>query len=66
MGLVVGIPVLAGALVPMMCSGVCVPLRFVPLPGRPSTGGSASDISLVRVSRAPVLREWLLPEVSFV
>ena len=66
MGLVVGILVLAGVLVPMKCSAVCVLLRFVPSPGRPSTGGNASNTSLAHVSQVLFLREWSLPEASSV
>jgi len=66
MGLVVGIPVLIGVLVPMRWTVVCAPLRYVPSPGQPSTGGNASDTSLVYVSQLLVLREWSLLEASFV
>jgi len=55
MCLAVGIPVLVEVLVLTRCSAVCVPLRYVPLPGQPSTGGNASDTSLVHVSQLLVL-----------
>lgn len=58
MGLVVEIPVLVGVLILMRCSAVCVPLRYVPSPGQPSTGGNASDTSLVHVSQLLVLWGW--------
>ena len=58
MSLAVGIPVLVVVLVLMRCSAVYAPLRYVPSPEQPSTGGSASDTSLVHVCQLLVLRGW--------
>ena len=65
-GLAVRILVLVGVAVPMMCSAVCVPLRYVPSPGQPSTEGNANNTSPEYASRLPVLQERLSPRASSV
>jgi len=65
-GLAVRILMLVEVLVPMMCSAACVLPRYVPSPGKPSTGGNVSDTSPEYASRLLVLQEWLLPRANYV
>lgn len=57
---------LVGVPVPTTCSGVGVPLRYVPSPGQLSTEGNVSNISSEHASRLLVLKEWLLPGANSV
>lgn len=66
MGLVVLILAWVGAPIRMTCSAVCVLLRCVPSPGKPSIGGNASDISIVYASQLLVLRVQLFQRASSV
>ena len=66
MGLAVPILALVGVPIPMMCSAACVPPRYVPSPGKPSTEGNVSDTSPEYASRLLVLQEWLLPRANYV
>ena len=58
--------VLVEVLIPMEYSAVCALPRYVPSPGRPSTGGNASNTSPEHAFRLPVSREWMLPGVNSV